>query len=141
MPATPELDDDGYGARKTALRTFLPTPETPLQVLERHEMSSKPRNTLPPTFRGAWRGGSRAGRHWEPLTREAYANPTPTPSGTPRRAGAVSRAGGCAVTLLHAPAAEEDGRDAAAPSTFASIWSGTKTRWLRARPTRRRPGG
>ena len=48
MPATPELDDDGYGARKTALRTFLPTPETPLQVLERHEMLTEAANTLPP---------------------------------------------------------------------------------------------
>ena len=109
MPATPELDDDGYGARKTALRTFLPTPETPLQVLERHEMLTEAANTLPPGLFEEHGAEVRGRRHWEPLTREAYANLYSNAKRDLRGERRLYHAPEDAlVTLLHAPAAEED---------------------------------
>ena len=109
MPATPELDDDGYGARKTALRTFLPTPETPLQVMERHEMLTEAAATLPPGLFEEHGSEVRGRRHWEPLTREAYANLYSNAKRDLRGERRLYHAPEDAlVTLLHAPAAEED---------------------------------
>ena len=109
MPATPELDDDGYGARKTALRTFLPTPETPLQVLERHEMLTEAANALPPGLFEEHGAEVRGRRHWEPLTREAYANLYSNAKRDLRGERRLYHAPEDAlVTTLHAPASSEE---------------------------------
>ena len=108
MPRVPELDDDGYGARKTALRTFLPTPETPLQVLERHEMLTAAAAMLPPGAREEHGLEVRRRRHWEPLTREAYANLYSNAKRDLRGEVRLYHAPEDAlVTLLHAPCTEE----------------------------------
>jgi hypothetical protein len=86
MPPEPELDDDARGARKTALATFLATENERLERLvtldakaslaaaERRElMCAVVDRALPAGVRGDHGEEVRARRHWEPLTREAYA--------------------------------------------------------------------
>ena len=83
MPPEPELDDDARGARKTALATFLAAENERLVTLdakaslaaaERRElMCAVVDRALPADVRGDHGEEVRARRHWEPLTREAYA--------------------------------------------------------------------
>jgi hypothetical protein len=73
MPAAPEMSDDACGARKTALTAYLPSADTPLPVLERHELLAAAAALLPPGVQEDHSGEVRARRHWEPITRQAYA--------------------------------------------------------------------
>ena len=48
MPEEPGMDDDRCGARKTSLATYVPSPDVPLQVLERRELMNAAAALLPP---------------------------------------------------------------------------------------------
>ena len=74
MPEEPEMDDDRCGARKTSLATYLPSPDVPLQVMERRELMNAAAALLPPGVDDDHADELRTRRHWEPLTREAYAS-------------------------------------------------------------------
>ena len=84
MPPAPEMDDDARGARKTALAAFLCPPTAPLvsasdakatlAAAERRELMLEVANrALPEGCRDDFFDEVLERRHWEPLTREAYA--------------------------------------------------------------------
>jgi CRISPR-associated protein Cas5t len=73
MPTQPGMNDDACGVRKTAMTAFLPSAETPLQVMERHELLGVAAGLLPPGLAEDHAAELKGRRHWEPITREAYA--------------------------------------------------------------------
>ena len=76
MPGNPAMDDDECRVRKTAMAAFLPSlgeDPLPLEIMERHELLGVAAGLLPLGLAEDHAAELKGRRHWEPITREAYA--------------------------------------------------------------------